>query len=87
MRAAVVLLLALGLAGCGLADCAFDLAYHACAAPPRVPEDDAICRAYGLKPGTPDYARCRHAKAHERKLTQDETSDGFLRNPILPDIH
>jgi hypothetical protein len=81
------MLLALGLGGCGLEDCALDLAYRDCAAPARFPQDDAACRAHGLTPGTPDYVRCRQAKAHERKLTSDETADGFLRNPILPDVH
>ena len=45
------------------------------------PQDDAICRTYGLTPGTHDYKVCRTAKAHERKLTSDETFVQFFAEP------
>jgi hypothetical protein len=81
---------ALLLAGCGAQDCVLDIAHGDCAAlgplETAIPQDDAICRSYGLTPGTPDYAHCRKAKRHVRRLTKDETDDGFLRNPLLPDL-
>ncbi len=49
-------------------------------------QDDAICREYGLAPGSHDYAICRDKKRHERALTERETDYGFLQNPLTPDV-
>ncbi|WP_158810104.1 hypothetical protein [Beijerinckia sp. L45] len=85
-------LIALLLAGCGAQDCALDLAHGSCpgvgpVAVSQFPRDDASCRSYGLRPGTRAYAKCREQKRHVQRLTKDETDYGFLRNPLLPDVH
>jgi hypothetical protein len=86
-------LLALG--GCGARDCMMGIAHRDCvaqsapvAAFPQVafPQDDAVCRSYGLTPGTPDYAICRQKKRHVRVLTGRETDYGALQNPLTPDL-
>ncbi len=90
MKRAASLLLVLSLGGCAARDCVYDIAHRDCGVAPiasRFPQDDAICRSYGLAPGTVDYATCRGAKHHVQRLTRDESDYGFLRNPILPDVH
>lgn len=84
--------LCLLLAGCGAQDCIIDIAHRDCpgAAPVVVtqfPQDDASCSSYGLRPGTRDYAKCREQKRHVERLSKDESDYGFLRNPLLPDVH
>ena len=78
------------LGGCGAQDCALAIAHGDCYAQgtpvSAFPQDDASCRSYGLTPGSRDYATCRHAKHHVRRLTHDETDDSYLRNPLLPDL-
>ena len=90
VRALPLLLTMLGLTGCGARDCMLDIAHRDCAASGAVlasfPQDDAICRSYGLVPGTYDYAVCRRAKARERHLTSRETDYGILQNPLTPDF-
>ena len=90
MRRLGPLALALLLAGCGARDCAYGIAHRDCVAEGNTrvafPQDDVICRSYGLTPGTRDYATCRASKQHERQLTRAESDYGFLRNPILPDL-
>ena len=89
-RAASFVLLCLCLGGCGARDCGLGIARRDCLAEgslaARFPQDDAICRGYGLAPRTHDYAVCRQAKAHERVLTARETDYGVLNDPLTPDI-
>lgn len=91
MKHLAAIAMSLVLTGCTLQECVLDLAHGDCPAPQPVastfPQDDASCRSYGLTPGTRSYARCRDAKAHVHHLTRDESDYGFLRNPILPDVH
>ncbi len=91
MKRGLVLALGLALSGCGARDCVFDIAHRDCPIVRPVattfPQDDASCRSYGLAAGTRAYARCREAKAHVHHLTRDESDYGFLRNPLLPDLH
>ena len=78
------------LGGCGVRDCALDINHEDC--PLRrspqayYPQDDVVCRSYGLAPGTRDYATCRGDKQHVRTLTNRETDYGFLPNPLTPGI-
>ena len=87
----LVILCSLVLTGCGARDCVLDIAHRDCPIVRPIattfPQDDASCRSYGLQPGSEAYARCRGAKAHVHRLTRDESDYGFLRNPILPDVH
>lgn len=89
-RALPLLLTMLNLAGCGARDCMLDIAHRDCGRTGAVlasfPQDDAICRSYGLTPDTHDYAVCRLAKARERRLTSRETDYGVLQNPLTPDF-
>lgn len=89
-RPASLLVLVLCLGGCGARDCLLGIAHRDCQAEgsplAAFPQDDAICRGYGLTPGTRDYEICRQTKHHERALTARETDYGFLRNPLTPDI-
>ena len=89
-RAVPLLLTMLSLAGCGARDCALDIAHRDCGQTGAVlasfPQDDAICRGYGLKAETHDYAVCRRAKARERHLTSRETDYSVLQNPLTPDF-
>ncbi len=82
--------LALTLAGCDPRDCALGIAHRDCypkgSALAAFPQDDAICRSYGLDPGTHDYAVCRNQKRHERQLTERATDFGFLEEPLTPDV-
>ena len=92
--AALPLLLAAGaalvLGGCDPRDCALGIAHRDCYLEGSVsamfPQDDAICRSYGLDPGTRDYAVCRDQKRHERALTGRETNFGVLEEPLAPDV-
>ena len=88
-RAALPIILLL-LGGCGARDCQLGIANRDCAAPGSAladfPQDDAICRSYGLAPGTHDYAVCRRTKARERKLTARETDYGVLQEPLTPSV-
>lgn len=90
LKIAALPLLALPLAGCDPRDCLTGIAHDDCYAPgsayAQFPQDDAICRDYGLRPGTHDYAVCRVKKGHERLLTDRETDYGVLRNPLTPDL-
>lgn len=91
-RSAFVLAVVAGLAvgGCDLRNCALGIANGDCYPPgsprARFPEDDAVCRSYGLEPGTQDYAICRKTKLHERALTNRATDYGGLQSPLLPDV-
>ena len=71
-------------------DCWLGIANHDCylrgAAQAAFPQDDSICRTYGLVPGTHDYDICRKTKRHERALTERETDYGFVANPLTPDV-
>ena len=88
----LALLCALGLAtgGCDPRDCALGIADGDCfpegSTLAAFPQDDAICRSYGLVPGTHDYLVCRQTKRHVRALTERETDYGFLSNPLTPSI-
>ena len=81
---------ALGLAGCDPRDCALGIAHRDCypegSALALFPQDDAICRGYGLEPGTRDYRVCRAQKRHERQLTERATDFGALEEPLTPDV-
>ena len=48
----------LALAGCSTAE-------------DRVAADDATCRSYGIKTGTPEYAQCRMLQDARRDARQD----------------
>ena len=89
-RLSVFLMATLALAGCDPRDCWLGIANGDCAtdgtALAAFPQDDAICREYGLAPGSHDYAICRDKKRHERALTERETDYGFLQNPLTPDV-
>ena len=89
-RALPLLLATLSLAGCGARDCMLNISHGDCGPRGAVlasfPQDDAVCRSYGLAPDTRDYATCRRAKARERHLTARETDYGFLQNPLTPNL-
>ena len=89
-RFALLAAIALATAGCDPRDCALGIAngdcYPQASALAAFPQDDAICRSYGLEPGTRDYRLCREAKHHERALTERETDYGFLNNPLTPNV-
>jgi hypothetical protein len=88
LKRAAPLLFALLLGGCGFRDCQLGIAEHDCRPPGSAladfPQDDAVCRGYGLVPGTHAYDVCRQTKHHERKLTARETDYGVLREPLTP---
>ncbi len=88
--AAALLPAALLLAGCDPRDCALGIAHRDCypeGSPLAMfPQDDAVCRSYGLDPGTHDYAACRDQKRHVRQLTNRETNFGALEEPLTPDV-
>ena len=79
---------ALALGGCDPRDCWLGISQGDCDAGGTTlaafPQDDAICRDYGLTPGTHDYAICRAKKRRVRALTEHETDYGFLNNPLTP---
>ena len=81
---------ALLVGGCDPRDCALGIAHRDCypeGSPLAMfPQDDAICRSYGLDPGTRDYAVCRDRKRHERALTDRETNFGVLEEPLAPEV-
>ena len=81
---------ALLLGGCDPRDCALGIAHRDCypvgSVQATFPQDDAICRSYGLDPGTHDYAICRDQKRHERALTERATNFGVLEEPLTPDV-
>ena len=81
---------ALLLGGCDPRDCGLGIAPRACfpegSQLAAFPQDDAICRSYGLAPGTRDYAVCRDQKRHERALTERATDFGVLEEPLAPDV-
>ena len=85
-----LLLATLALGGCDPRDCWLGISHGDCyaegAAQAQFPQDDSICRQYGLTPGTRDYAICRQDKRHERALTARESDFGFLQNPLAPDV-
>ena len=89
-RLAVAAAVALAAAACDPRDCALGIANGDCypqGSPlAAFPQDDAICRDYGLTPGTHDYLVCRQTKRHERALTERETDYGFLQNPLTPNV-
>lgn len=89
-RVALLAAAALSLSACDPRDCALGIASGDCAPQgsplAAFPQDDAICRSYGLVPGTHDYRLCRQAKGHVRALTERETDYGFLNNPLTPSI-
>lgn len=89
-KLAAVLLLPLGLCGCDPRDCLLGIANRDCAPAgsplAQFPQDDAVCRGFGLAPGTRAYATCRETKLHERSLTERATDFGALQSPILPDL-
>ena len=89
-RLTLLTVLALATAGCDPRDCALGIAEHDCtppgAAQAAFPQDDAICRSYGLTPGTHDYLVCRRTKHHERALTERETDYGFVENALTPNV-
>ena len=89
-RLALLCALALATAACDPRDCALGIANGDCypqgSALAAFPQDDAICRDYGLTPGTHDYLVCRKTKRHERALTERETDYGFLQNPLTPNV-
>jgi hypothetical protein len=92
MKRLVPLVATLLLAGCGAQECVIDVSHRDCpgvgaVAVSQFPQDDASCRSYGLRPGTRDYATCREHKRHLHRLSRNETDYGFLRNPLLPDVH
>ena len=76
--------------GCDPRDCALGIAHRDCypqGSPLAMfPQDDAVCRSYGLDPGTRDYAVCRDQKRHVRQLTGRETNFGALEEPLTPDV-
>jgi hypothetical protein len=82
--------MALSLGGCDPRDCWLGIANGDCpsdgGALARFPQDDAICRDYGLVPGTRDYAVCRLKKRDVRAQTERQTDYGFLQNPLTPNI-
>ncbi len=88
MRAAVVFLLVFLLGGCADVPgrCGLGLAHEDCApygyAHP-FPADDTICRSYGLRRGTADYAHCRTVKDAAQQRTRDTINAEWLRNPFL----
>ena len=90
LEVAAALLALLGLGGCDPRDCALGIANRDCAAVgspvAMFPQDDAVCRSFGLAPGSKDYAICREQKLHERSLTERATDFGVLTNPITPDV-
>ena len=91
-RLAPALAVAAGLllGGCDPRDCALGIAHRDCyveGSPlAQFPHDDAICRSYGLDPGTHDYAVCRGQKRHVRLLTGRETNFGALEEPLAPEV-
>lgn len=52
---------------------------------PQFPQDDAICREYGLRPGTHAYDVCRQKKREMRQITRHETDRGVFQGPFTPD--
>ena len=78
------------LAGCGARDCMIGIAHRDCVPQgspvAEFPQDDAVCRDYGLTPGTKDYEICRQKKRHVRVLTGRETDYGALQNPLTPNL-
>ena len=89
-RLVLLCTLPLATAACDPRDCALGIANGDCqpqgSALAAFPQDDAICRDYGLTPGTHDYLVCRQTKRHERALTERETDYGFLQNPLTPNV-
>ena len=90
LSAVLALAAALAVSGCDPRDCALGIAHRDCypqGSPLAMfPQDDAICRSYGLDPGTRDYAACREHKRHERALTDRETNFGVLEEPLAPEV-
>jgi len=66
--------------------CGLGISHEDCVPAPgaanRFPADDAICRSYGLKAGTPDYAKCRDAKAAVRDETKSAIDTEWWQNPL-----
>jgi len=89
-RKPIIALLAGTLSVSGCADfpgrCDLGLSHEDCAPAPeeanQFPGDDAICRSYGLKFGTPDYTRCRAAKASLRDETKSAIDMQWRQNPL-----
>lgn len=86
----MLLPLALMLGACDPRDCWLGIAHRDCdtggTALAAFPQDDAVCRDYGLAPGTRDYAICRRKKTAMRNRTEQATDYGFLQNPLTPDV-
>ena len=84
------LVVMLSLGGCGVQDCLFGIAHRDCAGPGSsvvaFPQDDAICRGYGLVPGTHDYDVCRAKKRRVQALTGQSTDYGALQEPLGPNV-
>lgn len=90
LRLIALALIAATLGGCDPRDCYLGIAHQDCyaegSALAQFPQDDSVCRGYGLKPGTRDYAICRRSKRHVRALTDRETDFGVLQNSLTPDV-
>ena len=86
----VLMPVVLALGGCDVRDCWLSIAHDDCVAEgsnlAAFPQDDAICRDYGLEPGTRDYAICRQKKEAVRARAEQASDYGFLQNPLTPDI-
>ena len=87
MRIAALLALLLALGGCADVPgrCGLGLAHEDC--PPYgylhpFPADDTICRSYGLRPGTADYAQCRIVKSTAQRRTRDTINAEWWRSPL-----
>ncbi len=66
--------------------CDLGLAHHDCplfaGETPEFPSDDVICRSYGMKEGSKDYAICRASKASVRGETKATINTEWWKNPL-----
>lgn len=72
-------LLAAALAGVLLGGCASQQEQPVAAVTAPAPDDDAYCRAKGLKAGSDEYVNCRRDRDHVATTMQSQKSKGDLR--------
>lgn len=78
-RMTIKLILAAVLTGVLLGGCASQQEQPVAAAAAPAPDDDAYCRAKGLKVGSDEYVNCRRDRDHVATTMQSQKSKGDLR--------
>jgi hypothetical protein len=85
---AVLFAASLLLSGCADIEgaCDLGLAHRDCplfsGEQPEFPSDDVICRSYGMKIGSKDYAACRASKASIRNETKTAIDTEWWKNGL-----